>query len=67
MFWFSNKKIMLLLCTLIWRPVSDKINDTFVTAGELVEDDITVPIPMDRLRDMACRMNQILTNLLVSL
>lgn len=39
-----------------------------VTAGEVVEtvDDLSLPIPMERLRDMANRMNQILTNLLVS-
>lgn len=29
-------------------------------------DDLTLPIPMERLREMANRMNQILTNLLVS-
>lgn len=37
-------------------------------AGEKYEsvDDLTLPIPMERLREMANRMNQILTNLLVS-
>ncbi|WAR06695.1 ARHGC-like protein [Mya arenaria] len=35
-------------------------------SGERIEsvEDLTLPIPMDKLRDMANRMNQILTNLL---
>lgn len=33
----------------------------------LAEKDLKMPIPMEKLREMANRMNQILTNLLVGI
>lgn len=41
-----------------------KGNFLCLVAG-LAEKDLKMPIPMEKLREMANRMNQILTNLLV--
>ncbi|XP_052253309.1 uncharacterized protein LOC127859834 isoform X3 [Dreissena polymorpha] len=56
----------------ISNPIFELMKETPVTScesGERIEsvEDLTLPIPMDKLRDMANRMNQILTNLLAAL
>lgn len=40
---------------------------SFCFLAGLAEKDLKMPIPMEKLREMANRMNQILTNLLVGI
>ncbi|KAL4228501.1 PDZ domain containing 1 [Mactra antiquata] len=46
--------------------INPDVQDITPLAGDVVEsvEDLSLPIPMERLRDMSNRMNQILTNLL---
>ncbi|KAJ8316065.1 hypothetical protein KUTeg_006079 [Tegillarca granosa] len=46
------------------QETADCINLINNTESGLAKEDLTMPIPMDKLQEMACSMNQILTNLL---
>jgi len=66
---YSNMCIYIVPDVTIFRKCVSIYSNMFLfIAGEKYEsvDDLTLPIPMERLREMANRMNQILTNLLVS-
>ncbi|XP_061164878.1 rho guanine nucleotide exchange factor 11-like isoform X12 [Saccostrea echinata] len=48
----------------VQNPLTQKAEPVLTPLAGLAEEDLKMPIPMEKLREMANRMNQILTNLL---
>ncbi|XP_056012873.1 rho guanine nucleotide exchange factor 12-like isoform X38 [Ostrea edulis] len=48
----------------VQNPLSQKAEPVLTPLAGLVEEELKMPLPMEKLREMANRMNQILTNLL---